>query len=113
MTKQPHFEKALISVENICKAKIRLKNITRHTPLMHNHHLSEAYQCNLYLKREDLQVVRSYKIRGAYNKMCQIPRAELDNGVVCASALVRSLAVAIVSNWPVVTADPICCDSIC
>ena len=86
MTSQPSFSKAYISVENICKAKIRLKNIVRQTPLMHNYNLSEKYDCNLYLKREDLQVVRSYKIRGAYNKMCQIPRETLLKGIICASA---------------------------
>ena len=37
-------------------------------------------------KREDLQVVRSYKIRGAYNKMASLTKKELNKGVVCASA---------------------------
>lgn len=86
MTKQPNFKKPFISVENICKANIRLKNIVQHTPLMENFNLSEQFDCTLFLKREDLQVVRSYKIRGAYNKMCQIPKNELVNGIVCASA---------------------------
>jgi threonine dehydratase len=76
----------LISVENIYQAKVRLKNIAIHTPLMQNLNLSEIYGCNLYLKREDLQVVRSYKIRGAYNKMSTMSQDELKNGVVCASA---------------------------
>lgn len=76
----------LISVENIYKAKVRLKQIILHTPLAKNLNLSEIHDCNLYLKREDLQVVRSYKIRGAYNKMSTLPKSELANGVVCASA---------------------------
>ena len=76
----------LISVENIYKAKVRLKHIILHTPLAKNLNLSEIHDCNLYLKREDLQVVRSYKIRGAYNKMSTLPKSELANGVVCASA---------------------------
>jgi len=76
----------LVSVENIYKAKVRLKGIAEHTPLMHNFNLSEQYQCRLHLKREDLQVVRSYKIRGAYNKMATVPREQLENGIVCASA---------------------------
>ena len=98
MTQAAKSQKKYISVENICKAKIRIKNVARHTPLMYNHNLSEAYQCNLYLKREDLQVVRSYKIRGAYNKMCQIPKEELANGVVCASAGNHAQGVALAAQ---------------
>lgn len=79
-------EHALISVENIYKAKVRLKNVAIHTPLALNHFYSEKYNCRLYFKREDLQVVRSYKIRGAYNKMVTLPNEELEKGVVCASA---------------------------
>lgn len=76
----------LIQLEDIYKAKIRLKNIADHTALMKNHNLSEQYQCNLMLKREDLQVVRSYKIRGAYNKMASLSHENLQSGVACASA---------------------------
>ncbi|NRB50208.1 MAG: threonine ammonia-lyase [Saprospiraceae bacterium] len=76
----------LVSVENIYKAKVRLRKVAEHTPLMFNHNLSNEYQCQIHLKREDLQVVRSYKIRGAYNKMSTLSPAELANGVVCASA---------------------------
>ena len=76
----------LISLEAIQAASIRLKEVAYHTPLMHNLHLSELYGCNLLLKREDLQVVRSYKVRGAYNKMSSLPTEVLRCGVVCASA---------------------------
>lgn len=76
----------LVSVENIYKAKVRLRKVAEHTPLMYNHNLSNEYNCQIHLKREDLQVVRSYKIRGAYNKMSTLTTAELANGVVCASA---------------------------
>ena len=48
--------------------------------------LSKKYQCNIYLKREDLQVVRSFKLRGAYNMMSTLPAEQLQRGVVCASA---------------------------
>jgi len=75
-----------ITVENIYKAKVRLKNVAEPTPLSFNYNLSEQYGCQLFLKREDLQVVRSYKIRGAYNKMATLPAAQLQNGIVCASA---------------------------
>jgi threonine dehydratase len=68
------------------KAAIRLKKVVNRTPLTYNHNLSRRYQCSVYLKREDLQVVRSYKLRGAYNMMSSLPEEELQRGVVCASA---------------------------
>src|SRR5579864_2002109 len=64
----------------------RLKKIVIRTPLVLNQNLSRRYQCNIFLKREDLQVVRSYKIRGAYNMMSSFPEETLKKGVVCASA---------------------------
>lgn len=64
----------------------RLKKVVKRTPLTYNHNLSRKYKCNVYLKREDLQVVRSYKLRGAYNMMSSLPAEQLKNGVVCASA---------------------------
>ncbi len=64
----------------------RLKKIVYRTPLVYNHHLSKKYDCNIFLKREDLQVVRSYKLRGAYNMMSSLSDAQLKCGVVCASA---------------------------
>lgn len=67
-------------------AALRLKKIVHKTPLQLNRNLSKKYQCNVYLKREDLQVVRSYKLRGAYNMMSSLPAEQLQKGVVCASA---------------------------
>ena len=67
-------------------AALRLKKIVNRTPLQFNHNLSRKYDCNIYLKREDLQVVRSYKLRGAYNMMSSLPKEQLQKGVVCASA---------------------------
>ncbi len=64
----------------------RLKKIVTRTPLTYNQPLSKKYECNVFLKREDLQVVRSYKLRGAYNMMSSLQSAELNKGVVCASA---------------------------
>lgn len=64
----------------------RLKKVVHHTPLSYNHTLSKKYNCRVYLKREDLQVVRSYKLRGAYNMMVTLPTDQLQKGVVCASA---------------------------
>ena len=68
------------------EAAHRLKKVVNRTPLTFNHHLSKKYQCNVFLKREDLQVVRSYKLRGAYNMMSSLPADQLQRGVVCASA---------------------------
>lgn len=64
----------------------RLQNVVNRTPLTYNRALSRRYNCNVYLKREDLQVVRSYKLRGAYNMMSSLPATQLQQGVVCASA---------------------------
>lgn len=64
----------------------RLKPVVTNTPLNYNAGLSEKYGCEIYLKREDMQVVRSYKLRGAYNMISQLSADELANGVVCASA---------------------------
>lgn len=73
-------------LDNIYLAAERLAGIATHTPLMHNLNLSERYEANIYFKREDLQVVRSYKIRGAYNKMVSLTQEQRAKGVVCASA---------------------------
>ena len=73
-------------ISEIEKAYQRLKGIVVNTPLLENHNLSERYDAHIYFKREDLQVVRSYKIRGAYNKMRSLPKTSLANGIVCASA---------------------------
>ncbi len=67
-------------------AYLRLKKVVNRTPLTFNHNLSKKYQCNIFLKREDLQIVRSYKLRGAYNMMSSLHPEQLQNGVVCASA---------------------------
>ena len=75
-----------IDVENIFAAAQHIREVVVHTPLTFNTNLSAKYEANIYLKREDLQVVRSYKIRGAYHKMATMTPEDLSNGVVCASA---------------------------
>jgi threonine dehydratase len=64
----------------------RLAGIARCTPLEPNARLSAATGADVWLKREDLQVGRSYKVRGAYNLIAQLDPAERAAGVVCASA---------------------------
>lgn len=70
----------------VADAEERLRKIVNRTPLTLNRNLSAKYQCNIFLKREDLQVVRSYKLRGAYNMLSTLPAEQLRQGVVCASA---------------------------
>ncbi|MEG1649167.1 MAG: pyridoxal-phosphate dependent enzyme, partial [Rikenellaceae bacterium] len=73
-------------LQDVAAAKHTLNEIITSTPLLQNIYLSERYDANIMLKREDLQVVRSYKIRGAYNKIRSLTDEELQRGVVCASA---------------------------
>ncbi|MGG3843839.1 threonine ammonia-lyase IlvA [Anoxybacillus kestanbolensis] len=75
-----------VYVEDILIAYQTLKDVVYHTPLQKNELLSERYGCHVYLKREDLQVVRSFKIRGAYYRMKSLREEEKKNGIVCASA---------------------------
>lgn len=74
------------TLRSITQAKLNLNTIVESTPLQRNTNLSSRYSASILLKREDLQVVRSYKIRGAYNKMSQLSDEEMQRGVVCASA---------------------------
>ncbi len=76
----------MLSPARIVEANQRLQGVIRHTPLEHNFNLSEQYDCQLLLKREDLQIVRSYKLRGAFNKISLLTEEERQRGVVCASA---------------------------
>ncbi len=63
-----------------------LKSVVLKTPLQFHKKLSEKFQAEIYLKREDLQVVRSYKLRGAYNLINSLTEEQRKRGVVCASA---------------------------
>jgi threonine dehydratase len=71
---------------NIEQARERIRDAVKNTPLQFNKRISEHYEANVYLKREDLQIVRSYKLRGAYNMLHSIEAGVLEKGVVCASA---------------------------
>ncbi|WNS81068.1 threonine ammonia-lyase IlvA [Domibacillus sp. DTU_2020_1001157_1_SI_ALB_TIR_016] len=75
-----------VSVEEIVVANQVLKDVVTKTPLQKNELLSARYGCNVYLKREDLQIVRSFKLRGAYNFIRSLTEEERAKGVVCASA---------------------------
>ena len=75
-----------ISLEEIYKAQKSIKGVVQATPLVFMKNFSEYYNATIFFKREDLQVVRSYKIRGAYNKIQSLSKEQLQNGIVCASA---------------------------
>ncbi|MBD2848210.1 threonine ammonia-lyase IlvA [Paenibacillus sp. IB182496] len=75
-----------VALEEIVFAQHQLKEVIVRTPLQYSRVLSERYGCRVLLKREDLQVVRSFKIRGAYYLMRSLPREQLERGVICASA---------------------------
>lgn len=68
------------------EAAERLKGIVSSTPLQSSKRLSEQFQANVLVKREDLQEVRSFKIRGAYNKISSLSAEERKRPIVCASA---------------------------
>src|SRR5690606_38954634 len=71
---------------NIDAAAETLKSVSIKTPLQLHKNLSDRLKAKIYLKREDLQVVRSYKIRGAYNMIQSLTTEQRQRGVVCASA---------------------------
>ncbi|SIO06530.1 threonine ammonia-lyase IlvA [Chitinophaga niabensis] len=75
-----------VNTLRIKEAAERLKSVVIHTPLTYCASLSRRYNCDIYLKREDMQVVRSYKLRGAYNLMSSLDAKQLADGVTCASA---------------------------
>jgi len=83
---QKVIKKKWVQLEEILIAYQQLKDIVAHTPLQKNERLSEKYGCNVYLKREDLQHIRSFKLRGAFYAVNSLTEEQMKNGVVCASA---------------------------
>ena len=75
-----------ISAADVDDAARRIAEVVRCSPLEHSDRLSEVTGAEVYLKREDLQSVRSYKIRGAFNLVKQLTEEQLRAGVVCSSA---------------------------
>lgn len=76
----------MLNLERFTEVEERLSALFPPTPLQYNAQLSDELNAKIWLKREDLQLVRSYKIRGAYNKIVQLTEGEKQHGVVCASA---------------------------
>lgn len=75
-----------VSAQEVDDAYLRIKDVVKETPLQYDRYLSQKYQCNVYLKREDLQWVRSFKLRGAYNAISVLSEADKAKGITCASA---------------------------
>ncbi|WP_059105155.1 threonine ammonia-lyase IlvA [Shouchella shacheensis] len=73
-------------LQDIIRANQQIKDVVTHTPLQKDQFLSERYGCTVLLKREDMQVIRSFKIRGAFYQISSLSKEELESGVVCASA---------------------------
>ncbi|MDO6596245.1 threonine ammonia-lyase IlvA [Oceanihabitans sp. 2_MG-2023] len=74
------------TLEAVEAAAEKLKGVASVTPLIANMQYSKQFEANILFKREDLQQVRSYKIRGAYNKISSLSATQIENGIVCASA---------------------------
>ena len=74
------------TLANVEAAAENLKDIVSFTPLMKNLQYSKRFESTISFKREDFQMVRSYKIRGAYHKMSSLSISEIEKGIVCASA---------------------------
>ena len=76
----------MINIQDIRDAKQRLSGIVRNTPIAYAPILSENSAADVYLKKENLQLTGSFKIRGAFNKISTLSKAQRDSGVVAASA---------------------------
>lgn len=86
------------SIAAIRSASETISQVASVTPLTKSNRLSESYEANILLKREDLHQVRSYKIRGAFNKISSLTSEERENGIVCASAGNHAQGVAFACN---------------
>ena len=76
----------LIDLAHIRSATRKIRGIVKKTPLQESLNYSQKYNSKIFFKREDLQDVKSFKIRGAYTKILSVEKASAQNGLVCASA---------------------------
>lgn len=86
------------NLEEVQRAALRISKVVLKTPLTESFTYSKKYSANILFKREDLQQVRSYKIRGAYNKIASLTQKQLEKGVICASAGNHAQGVAFACN---------------
>lgn len=94
-----HTQQSYIEVSKVEEAAGRIKDLVKHTPLIKMPNFSERYKADIYFKREDLQRVRSYKIRGAFNKISSLVQNKENSTVVCASAGNHAQGVAQVCHF--------------
>ncbi len=76
----------MIELTKIQAAQERIKDVAVNTPFSYAPYLSEEAGCNVYLKKENLQITGAFKLRGAYNKIATLTDAQRAAGVVAASA---------------------------
>lgn len=76
----------MITLNDIKKAKANLNEIIQNTPLTFAPNLSKEVEAEIYLKKENLQITGSFKIRGAFNKVASLTQEQRKAGVVAASA---------------------------
>lgn len=88
----------MLNLEKIYEAQERIKDVVVETPLAFAPYLSEISECDVYLKKENLQVTGAFKIRGAYNRIASLSDAERKCGVIAASAGNHAQGVALSAN---------------
>ena len=88
----------IVNLEKIYEAQKRIKDVVVETPLAFAPYLSEISECDVYLKKENLQVTGAFKIRGAYNRIASLSDAERQCGVIAASAGNHAQGVALSAN---------------
>lgn len=90
--------KPKLTLETIELASKNIAKVIVHTNLEFSDRLSNKFNAKIYLKREDLQITRSYKIRGAYNFICSLTKDKTAKGIVTASAGNHAQGVAFSAN---------------
>ena len=88
----------MLTLDKIYHAQYVLRNVLRDTEIIHSHALSSATGCELYLKPENLQRTGSFKVRGAYYKISQLPEEDKKKGVIACSAGNHAQGVALASK---------------
>lgn len=89
----------MVTLEKMKEAKKRLNGVVHKTPLIHASFLSKQWNSNIYLKKENLQLTGSFKIRGAFNKLSLLDKEQKRSGVVAASAGNHAQGIAYSANY--------------
>ncbi|KAL4488403.1 hypothetical protein ABPG72_019253 [Tetrahymena utriculariae] len=89
----------LYQAASIFKAYKNIRQIVRRTIIQRSSRLSDFYQANIFFKREDGQITRTYKVRGAVNKILSLTPEDKQKGVYCCSAGNQGVAVAFACNY--------------